>query len=293
MPTLPSARVIAAAMAAALVAGVLLDAQAPPPQGRGRGAGGPAGRGGRGPYPARPPVDPAILERGKALYSVHCAFCHGADARGGDGGGPNLLRSQLVLSDQKGERIGEVVLNGRPATGMPPIALTSGQVSDIADYLHAFPVGGDDRARRVPPTIVVGDPGRGAAAFTSRCGACHSAAGDLTGLAARFTDARQLQDYWLVPTPARGRGAGAAAALRPVTAAVTLPSGERVEGRLLRIDDFTVTIVPADGMPRSFGRRGDVPRVDITDPVQPHRDLLPAYTDAEIHDITAYLVTLK
>ena len=247
----------------------------------------------RAQYPPRAKVDPAVLERGKALYSVHCAFCHGSDARGGDGGGPNLLRSQLVLSDVKGERIGEVVVNGRPANGMPPIALTPAQIADIAEYLHSFPVGGDDRARNLPPTIVVGNAASGAARFQARCASCHSPTGDLKGLASRFPDARQLQDYWLVPTPARGRGAGPESSLRPVTAIVTLPSGDRIEGRLLRIDDFVVTIVPADGTPRSFGRRDDVPKVEIHDPVKPHRDLLPVYTDDEIHDLTAYLVTLR
>ena len=96
-----------------------------------------------------------------------------------------------------------------------------------------------------------------------------------------------------MPVAGRGRANGPGATLRPVTAIVTLPSGERSEGRLLRVDDFTVTIVPADGMPRSFGRRGDVPKVEIVDPVKPHRDLLPRYTDKEIQDITAYLVTMK
>jgi mono/diheme cytochrome c family protein len=244
-------------------------------------------------YPARPPVAPEILARGKVLYGVHCAFCHGTDARGGDGGGPNLLRSQLVLSDVKGERIGEVVLNGRPAAGMPPIALSAAEISDIADFLHSFPVGGDDEARRLPPTIVVGNAARGATAFGARCAGCHSASGDLKGLGARFADARQLQDYWLVPTTARGRGAEPPSTLRPVTAIVTEPSGQKIEGRLVRIDDFTVTIVPPDGTPRSFGRRGDVPKVEVVDPVKPHRDLLPKYTDDEIHDLTAYLVTLR
>jgi mono/diheme cytochrome c family protein len=247
----------------------------------------------RAQYPDRPPVDPAILERGKALYSVHCAFCHGSDARGGDGGGPNLLRSQLVLSDKKGELIGNVVRDGRPANGMPPIALTPPQISDIADFIHGFSVGGDDAARRVPETIVVGNAMAGAAAFQSRCAGCHSATGDLRAIGARFAVARELQDYWLVPVAGRGRASGVGANLKPVTAIVTLPSGERSEGRLLRIDDFTITIVPADGMAKSFGRRGDVPKIEIIDPVKPHRDLLPRYTDKEIQDITAYLVTLK
>ena len=145
---------------------------------------------GAGPYPARQPVDSAILERGKALYSVHCAFCHGADARGGDGGGPNLLRSQLVLSDQKGELIGDVVRNGRPANGMPPIALTQPQIADIADFVHSFSVGGDDAARNVPVTVVVGNATNGAAAFQARCAGCHSTNGDLKGIGARFEIAR-------------------------------------------------------------------------------------------------------
>ena len=248
---------------------------------------------GRAQYPARPAVDPAILERGKALYSVHCAFCHGSDARGGDGGGPNLLRSQLVLSDKNGELIGNIVRDGRPANGMPPIALTSQQIADIADFIHSFSVGGDDAARRVPATIVVGNATAGAAAFQTRCASCHSTTGDLKAIGARFAIARELQDYWLVPVPSRGRASGVGANLKPVSAIVTLPSGERSEGRLLRIDDFSLTIVPADGVPRSFGRRGEQPKVEIIDPVKPHRDLLPRYTDREIQDITAYLVTLK
>jgi cytochrome c oxidase cbb3-type subunit 3 len=148
-------------------------------------------------------------------------------------------------------------------------------------------------ARVLPPTIVVGNAGRGAVLFQARCASCHSASADLKGLASRMPDARALQDYWLVPTAGRGRGAGLGSNLTPVTATVTLASGERVEGRLLRLDDFTVTVVPADGVPRAFGRRGDTPAVVVTDPVKPHRDMLPSYADREIHDITAYLVTLK
>ena len=145
----------------------------------------------------------------------------------------------------------------------------------------------------MPATIVVGNATAGAAAFQTRCASCHSTTGDLKAIGARFAIARELQDYWLVPVPSRGRASGVGANLKPVSAIVPLPSGERSEGRLLRIDDFSLTIVPADGVPRSFGRRGEQPKVEIIDPVKPHRDLLPRYTDKEIQDITAYLVTLK
>ena len=89
---------------------------------------------------------------------------------------------------RKGELIGDVVRNGRPATGMPPIALTPPQISDIADFIHSFSVGGDDAARNVPVTIVVGNATSGAAAFQTRCAGCHSTTGDLKGIGARFAD---------------------------------------------------------------------------------------------------------
>lgn len=267
------------------------------PAGRGRGAA--AGRQGgfAEAYPQRPPADPVVLERGKALYSINCAFCHGQDARGGDGGGPNLLRSQLMLSDQNGELIAEVVQNGRPGTTMVPLRLTNEQVADIAAFIHSFRVGGYDITRRPPVSIVVGDATAGEVAFRARCASCHSIAGDLKGLGARFADARDLQQTWLLPTAPTGRrgggGAGPVSSVSPITVTVTLPSGQKFHGPLIRIDDFIVTLEQADGTTRSFGRKGDVPKVEITDPVKPHRDLLPKYTDNEIHDITAYLVTLK
>ena len=79
-----------------------------------------------------------------------------------------------------------------------------------------------------------------------------------------------------------------------MTATVTLPSGETVEGRLVRIDDFLVTLALADGTHRArFRRDGDVPKVEVQDPMKAHRDLLAVYTDKDMHDVTAYLVTLK
>ena len=80
---------------------------------------------------------------------------------------------------------------------------------------------------------------------------------------------------------------------RQVTVTVTLPSGQTVAGRLGRIDDFIVTLTMADGTPRSFRRDGDVPRVTINNPLEPHKKLLTVYTDRDIHNVTAYLSTLK
>jgi cytochrome c oxidase cbb3-type subunit 3 len=136
------------------------------------------------------------------------------------------------------------------------------------------------------PSVLVGNAAEGKAYFAVKCAGCHSPSGDLQGLASRIADPRNLQTAWVEG----GRNRSHAP---PVMATVTLPSGENVEGQLLQIDDFLVTLQLSDGTGRSFRRNGDQPKVIVRDPMQAHRDLLPQYTDKDIHDVTAYLVTLK
>lgn len=265
-------RILNALSFAAIAFCALAVAQTPPPPG----------------FPQRPAADPAVVARGKALYGVNCNFCHGSDARGGEGG-PNLLRSALVLNDQKGELILPVVQNGRGE--MPKINLTREQVSDIAAFIHGFQVGGYDVSRMAPPSILVGNAKAGEGVFQSKCASCHSAAGDLKGIASKIPDPKRLQNAFLMPT--RGGSGESALNVPPTNVTVTDSSGRKTEGELLRIDDFIVTLRNADGDEQTFRRDGDRPKVEIHDPLKPHRDLLPVYTDREIHDLTSYLVTLK
>lgn len=259
----------------------------------------PAGRGGRGggggfanAFPQHPPGDPAAIDRGRALYGVNCQFCHGGDARGGEGG-PNLLRAEIVLTDQNGEQIAPVIQNGRVDQGMPKFPMTNAQVSDIAAFLHNFRVAGYDASRMKPPTILVGDAAAGEAYFKSKCASCHSVTGDLKGIGAKFAEPRDLQQTFVMPGGG-GRGRGATGAnVPPTTVTVTLASGQKVEGRLVRVDDFIVTLADADGAQRTFRRDGDRPKVEIHDPLQPHKALLGVYSDKDIHNLTAYLVTVK
>ncbi len=252
--------------------------QTPPPgAGPGRGGGGAA-------FPQRPPGDPAVVARGRALYGIHCNFCHGSDARGGEGG-PNLLRSDLVLNDQKGEGIAPVVRTGRGE--MPGMALAPEQIADIAAFIHNFPVNNRDPARFKPPTILVGNATAGEAFFKTTCASCHSVTGDLKGIGAKYQDPKALQNYWLMPAGG-GRGAVAPTHLKPVT--VTVGS---ITGRLVRIDDFTVTLRLPNGPEQTFRRDGDTPRVVINDPMQAHKQLFTKYRDEDIHNLTSYLVTVK
>ena len=243
-------------------------------------------------YPDRPAADPAAIERGRALYGVNCAFCHGGDTRGGDSG-PSLLRSGLVLDDRNGELIAPVVQNGRTDRGMPKFAFSAAQVADIAAFIHTFRAAGYDESRQKPPNIVVGDAKAGQAFFGSKCAPCHSATGDLTGIATKIPDEKLLQQTWLMPGSGAGRGAAPPVAPPAPTAVVTTATGERIEGRVTYLDDFTIAIVAADGSLRSFRIENGSPKVDVKDPLDAHRNLLRTYSDRDIHNVTAYLVTLK
>jgi cytochrome c oxidase cbb3-type subunit 3 len=269
----------------------------------GRGGGGGGGRraGGFVPGQQRPPGDPAQIARGKALYGIHCTGCHGADLRGGDMGGPNLLRSQVALSDRSGELILPIVQGSRQNAGMPAIDMSPADGAAVATYVRSImeTIGRQGTPPSVglpPPSILVGNAGEGQAYFAAKCGACHSATGDMQGIASRYPDAKALQNAWVSGGGGRGRGGRGAAAgapsTRTVMVTVTLPSGA-VEGQLVRIDDFLVTVGLADGTLRTFRRDGNVPKVEVRDPMKAHRDMLAAYSDKDMHDVTAYLVTLK
>ena len=256
----------------------------------------PQGRGGRPPFPAqqRPPGDPALIARGNGLYGVHCRACHGVDLRGGDQGGPNLLRSDAVLNDQAGELIAPVVLGGQGA--MPPIRVTPEDAKAIAEYIHS--VTATMRGQGNPPPgaapelkVLVGDAAAGEAYFKTQCGTCHSGTRSLQGIGSRLSDPTALQNYWISAGGELSRGGRGRP--RPIPVTVTPGTAQKVEGTLVRLDDFYVVVELADGTQRTFRRSGDQPVVDVRDPLEPHIKLLTAYTDNDIHNVTAYLVTLK
>jgi cytochrome c oxidase cbb3-type subunit 3 len=238
------------------------------------------------------------------LYESNCAACHGIDLRGGQQGGPNLLRSQTLLSDKAGELVAPIVTGGRPnppagAPPMPPFPLPPDDIKAIAEYLHSVlaQAGAQGRPPQgemvLPEKVLVGDQAAGQTFFAEKCSSCHSVTGDLRGVASRVPDPRELQNLWVSGGGSGGRGGRGGGSARPVTVTVRPASGAAVEGRLVRMDDFLVTLIESNGARRTIVRNGDDPKIELKDPADAHKKLVPALADKDMHNVTAYLWTIK
>jgi cytochrome c oxidase cbb3-type subunit III len=239
-----------------------------------------------------PPPDPVAAERGEKIYAASCAFCHGPKARGAEA--PSLVRSVMLLHDERGETIGPFLLKGRPDRGMPAFpALSESQTFDIAQFLHMQVELAANRGSYKRLSVVTGDAKRGEAYFngTGKCNTCHSPTGDLAKIGSKYPP-EQLQTRFLWP---EGGGFGSPSRVRKAT--VTLPSGEKISGTIKRIDDFHISVYDANGdfhsWSREPSREGGAIRVEVEDRMAAHRLLLEKYSDDDIHNLTAYLVTLK
>ena len=230
--------------------------------------------------PAAPTLDKAAAERGKGDFSSGCSFCHGSQATGTEQA-PNLLRSPLVIEDHGGDTLGPFLKQGRPTLGMPAFpTLSPEQVSDIAAFLHSRIQ--EVRGTRLPETaLLVGDAKAGQAYFNGagKCSTCHSPTGDLAHIGSK-DQPLALTTSFLTP-PAK-----------PLQVKVVLPSGQTVSGKLDYLDEFTVSLADDTGAYHTWPR-DRTKSVDVIDPLAAHKAMLPIYTDKDIHDLLAYLVTLK
>jgi cytochrome c oxidase cbb3-type subunit 3 len=238
-------------------------------------------------------IDKEAADRGRKIFVPNCGFCHGNDAHGKSG--PDLVRSALVLHDDKGNAIGPVVRNGRPERGMPPFAaLSAEQIADISIFLHSRAADVSNRFAYKIGDLLTGDAQRGGTFFNGdgQCASCHSTTGDFAHIAAKYEPV-ELQRRMLYPAPNLIDIFMGKVTTPPAPAKVTvhLSSGEQISGTLEHLDEFTVSLRDASGWYRSFSR--DNATVDVQDPRAAHEALLPKITDQQMHDLLAYLETLK
>src|SRR5579864_7961259 len=233
------------------------------------------------PVPKSYPAD--LVQKGKALFRQDCSFCHGRGATGGESG-PDLTRSKLVTSDVDGNNIGPVVRNGRPDKGMPRFDLSDNEIASLVAFIHtqqdnALTKKGGRKGVDVSD-LQTGNVDAGRQFFNGAggCANCHTPTGDLAGIASRY-QGLELEERMLYPKHAKSR----------VT--VTLASGQTIAGTLEYLDEFTVGLIDSAGSYRSWRARDVQYKVDA--PANAHVELFSKYTDDDVHNLMAYLQTLR
>jgi cytochrome c oxidase cbb3-type subunit 3 len=241
-------------------------------------------------------VDQAAANRGDQIYAQSCSKCHGSDARGTTTA-PDLLRSLVVLHDRMNNLHGAEMATLLKTQPNHNFDYTQAQLLDLSQFL--------DRAvyrilrsgySNQPTNLLSGDPKAGEAFFNGAggCNKCHSTTGDLAGIATKH-DPAALQQRFLFPNSViRGRRVSAsdAPAAKQVQVTVKPSVGQAITGDLIRIDDFNVTLRDASGESHTWSRVPGL-KVEVVDPYAAHIALLDKYTDADIHNMTAFLETLK
>lgn len=228
------------------------------------------------------PYPPALVENGSVLFRQDCSFCHGRDAAGGEGG-PDLTRSRLVSADKDGDKMGPVIRNGRPAKGMPRFEVSDRQIASLMAFIHTqqnnVPKRAGGRKGVDVADLQTGNAEAGRQYFggAGGCAACHSPTGDLSGVASRY-QGLELEQQMLYPKHPKSK------------VEVTLASGETISGVLEYLDEFTVGLIDSTGY--HSWRTSDV-KYKLDAPVEAHAELLSKYTDDEIHNLMAYLQTLR
>ena len=260
-----------------LLAIAAAEAQEPTPAGSAPSAAKPAA-------PVIPKSYPqSQVQAGRDIFRQDCSFCHGRDAGGGETG-PDLTRSKLVTQDVDGDKISPVVRSGRPDKGMPPFDRSEDQIASLVAFIHTQQIraltrtGG--RKGVDAADLQTGNVEAGKKYFVGAggCAACHSETGDLAGIASRFRGL-ELEEQMLYPKHAKSK----------VT--VTSASGQPISGTLAYRDEFTVGLIDDSGTYRSWPA-ADV-KYKVDDAVNAHVELFPKYTDDDIHNLMAYLQTLR
>ena len=253
-----------------------------------------AGRGGRGGgRGSRFKIYPAdAIERGLPAYNTTCGYCHGERGKGGKAG-PDLIASLVTLHDEDGVDIAKFVRAPAHAK-VVKLDASDNQIFDIAAYLHSRVIYASGRGGVRMSEVLVGNAAAGQQYFNGPggCNKCHSPTGDLKGVGAKY-DVPTLQEHIVMPRAGRGGFGGAGPNPIAPYATVTLPSGETFKGAPVLVNDFYVTLRFENGFTKTWARNRGFPKVEITDPLQAHVDIMTMLSDPDMHNLTAYLATLK
>jgi len=226
---------------------------------------------------------PANSDLGRAVFQRDCAFCHGRNAGGGESG-PDLTRSKAVAEDVAGSKIAPIIRAGVAERGMPPFKLSDDEMSAVVKFIHTAKTTAENspgqRKGVDAADLRTGNAEAGKKYFEGAggCVSCHSPTGDLAHIATKYQGLR-LEQHMLYPREAKAK------------LTVTTRGKESITGTLAYRDEFTIALQDASGKYRSWST--DDVKFTVDDPSEAHVALFEKYTDADIHNLMAYLQTLK
>jgi cytochrome c oxidase cbb3-type subunit 3 len=187
-----------------------------------------------------------------------------------------------VGDDTAGSTLAPVIRNGRPDKGMPAFPLSEPDLAAVVAFIHSQRTKAESQkgGRRGVDVadLQTGDAAAGKRYFDGACASCHSATGDLSGIGTRLKGLR-LEQRMLYPRGAK----------ESIT--VKLPDGQTVTGTVAYRDEFTVALRDAAGRYRSWST--DRVTYTVAAPAEAHVELLPKYTDDDVHNLMAYLQSLR
>jgi len=222
--------------------------------------------------------DKVAAARGAPLFGQNCAFCHGKAARGAIA--PSLVTSDVVLTDERGEQLVRFLKSGRPEKGMPAFAtMSEQQLMDITEFLHLQVEDVANRGSYQVRNILVGNATKGKTYVEAHCMSCHTTE-TFVHIASKFRSPEQLQRSWIWPA----RDGNLSAEIKT--------SGSTISGRVTQISDFRITLVDTAGATHTI-HRGPGVEVQIKDQLAAHRELVMTLANDDMHDVTAYLETLR
>ncbi len=232
---------------------------------------------------------PDLVQQGSALFRQDCSFCHGRDAGGGESG-PDLTRSKLVAADVDGDKIGPVVRNGRPDKGMPPFDRSDQQIASLVAFIHTQQNlalasasgrrGSGGRKGVDASDLQTGNVEAGKQYFNGAGGCC----------SLPFADRRSGWTRIALQRPGTRRNRCSI----PDTRSRKSQSHSRLVRRSMELWNIWMSLRLGSSIPRAPIDHGGPAmctfKVDTA--LDAHVELFSKYTDADVHNLMAYLQTL-
>lgn len=220
---------------------------------------------------------PPDLEKGKKLFVVNCATCHGID--GGGGAGPSLRKPRLAHGASQ-EELQEFIGRGRPDAGMPgSFHLGADGLPPVTEYVLSL--------GKIPETPLPGDAVQGGQIYAkSGCAGCHIVDGAGNGIGPELTDigsrrsGSALKEILLHPESNLPAGF--------VMMEVKTPAGKTVTG--YRVNEDVVSLQLRDISGKLYSFRKDKL---LHWGKKPGKTWMPPYTGADVDDLVAWLASQR